>query len=79
MATSKSANTYNRLNWEDAEFPIVCQTCLGEIPYIRMVRTFPHDISKMQDSQNLKLLRWLEISWRSHTVSRYGKGEAQNE
>ncbi|XP_022657967.1 pre-mRNA-splicing factor RBM22-like isoform X3 [Varroa jacobsoni] len=38
MASSKSANTYNRLNWEDAEFPIVCQTCLGEIPYIRMMK-----------------------------------------
>ncbi|EDO31981.1 predicted protein, partial [Nematostella vectensis] len=38
MATSKSANTYNRQNWEDAEFPILCQTCLGDNPYIRMTR-----------------------------------------
>jgi len=36
MATSKSTNTYNRQNWEDAEFPILCQTCLGDNPYIRM-------------------------------------------
>uniref|UniRef100_A0A0V0G8K8 Pre-mRNA-splicing factor RBM22 n=2 Tax=Triatominae TaxID=70999 RepID=A0A0V0G8K8_TRIDM len=36
MATSKSTNTYNRQNWEDSEFPILCQTCLGDNPYIRM-------------------------------------------
>ncbi|XP_037509939.1 LOW QUALITY PROTEIN: pre-mRNA-splicing factor RBM22-like [Rhipicephalus sanguineus] len=38
MATSKSANTYNRLNWEEAEFPILCQTCLGDNPYVRMTK-----------------------------------------
>ena len=38
MATSLGANTYNRQNWEDAEFPILCQTCLGDNPYIRMTK-----------------------------------------
>ncbi|XP_076457541.1 pre-mRNA-splicing factor RBM22-like [Babylonia areolata] len=38
MATSKGANTYNRQNWEDSEFPILCQTCLGDNPYIRMTK-----------------------------------------
>ncbi|XP_025076196.1 LOW QUALITY PROTEIN: pre-mRNA-splicing factor RBM22-like [Pomacea canaliculata] len=38
MAMSKSANTYNRQNWEDSEFPILCQTCLGDNPYIRMTK-----------------------------------------
>ncbi|XP_075226297.1 pre-mRNA-splicing factor RBM22 [Lycorma delicatula] len=38
MATSKTSNTYNRQNWEDAEFPILCQTCLGDNPYIRMTK-----------------------------------------
>ncbi|GAB1608666.1 pre-mRNA-splicing factor RBM22-like [Argonauta hians] len=38
MATSKSANTYNRQNWEDSEFPVLCQTCLGDNPYIRMMK-----------------------------------------
>ncbi|XP_055931611.1 pre-mRNA-splicing factor RBM22-like [Argiope bruennichi] len=38
MATSKGANTYNRLNWEDADFPVLCQTCLGDNPYIRMTK-----------------------------------------
>ncbi|CAN0064461.1 LOW QUALITY PROTEIN: pre-mRNA-splicing factor RBM22 [Lethenteron reissneri] len=38
MSMSLSSNTYNRQNWEDAEFPILCQTCLGENPYIRMTK-----------------------------------------
>ena len=38
MATSKSSNTYNRMNWEEAEFPILCQTCLGVNPYLRMTK-----------------------------------------
>ncbi|KAL5017840.1 hypothetical protein ScPMuIL_003562 [Solemya velum] len=38
MATSKGANTYNRQNWEDSEFPILCQTCLGDNPYVRMMK-----------------------------------------
>jgi len=33
-----STNTYNRKNWEDADFPILCQTCLGDNPYIRMTK-----------------------------------------
>ncbi|CAH1174096.1 unnamed protein product [Phaedon cochleariae] len=38
MATSKTTNTYNRQNWEDADFPVLCQTCLGDNPYIRMTK-----------------------------------------
>ena len=38
MATSKGTNTYNRQNWEDSEFPILCQTCLGDNPYLRMMK-----------------------------------------
>lgn len=38
MATSKGANTYNRQNWEEADFPILCQTCLGDNPYVRMTK-----------------------------------------
>lgn len=38
MALSKTTNTYNRQNWEDSEFPILCQTCLGDNPYVRMIK-----------------------------------------
>ncbi|CAF3080542.1 unnamed protein product [Rotaria socialis] len=38
MSISLLSNTYNRQNWEDAEFPILCQTCLGDNPYIRMMK-----------------------------------------
>ncbi|CAF5166395.1 unnamed protein product, partial [Rotaria sp. Silwood1] len=27
MSISLLSNTYNRQNWEDSEFPILCQTC----------------------------------------------------
>ncbi|KAM3180905.1 RNA binding motif protein 22 [Hymenolepis weldensis] len=38
MSSSKSANTYNRQNWEDSDFPILCQTCLGPSPFLRMMK-----------------------------------------
>jgi len=38
MAASLSTNSYNRKNWENADFPILCQTCLGDNPYIRMTK-----------------------------------------
>lgn len=38
MSMSKTTNTYNRQNWEDSEFPILCQTCLGDNPYVRMIK-----------------------------------------
>lgn len=38
MAMSKSSYNYNRVTWEDSEFPILCQTCLGDNPYLRMMK-----------------------------------------
>jgi len=36
MAMSKGSYTYNRKTFEDSECPILCNTCLGSNPYIRM-------------------------------------------
>eukprot|EP00039_Didymoeca_costata_P001193 m.50512 g.50512 ORF g.50512 m.50512 type:complete len:384 (-) comp10675_c0_seq1:403-1554(-) len=36
--SSKETNHYNRQNWETAEFPILCETCLGDNPYLRMTK-----------------------------------------
>lgn len=37
MAMSKGTSHYNRQVWEDSNFPILCQTCLGDNPYLRMM------------------------------------------
>ena len=38
MAISKTTNSYNRYNWESSDFPILCPTCMGSIPYLRMLK-----------------------------------------
>ncbi|XP_003384752.1 PREDICTED: pre-mRNA-splicing factor RBM22-like [Amphimedon queenslandica] len=57
MALSKSANTYNRLNWEQSEFPILCQTCLGDNPYLRMLKDSYGDECKICN-RPFTVFRW---------------------
>ena len=38
MVTSLGSNTYNRQNWKAEDFPILCQVCFGENPYIQMTK-----------------------------------------
>jgi pre-mRNA-splicing factor RBM22/SLT11 len=34
-----SRSEVKKMGWEEADFPIVCERCLGANPYIRMIKT----------------------------------------
>ncbi|KAG5206668.1 hypothetical protein JEQ12_018241 [Ovis aries] len=38
MVTSLGSSIYNRQNWKVEDFPILCQMCFGENPYIQMTK-----------------------------------------
>ena len=47
----------NKVGWESAEFPIVCETCLGENPYVRMIKETLGDNCKICE-RPYTLFRW---------------------
>ena len=62
-------NDINKEGWEEAQFPIACETCLGENPYIRM--------TKAQFDKECKVCArpFTVFRWKPGPRSRYKKTE----
>ncbi|KAG1294665.1 hypothetical protein G6F66_005006 [Rhizopus arrhizus] len=44
----------NKQGWENSEFPIVCETCLGDNPYVRMICQTPFTVFRWQPGTNMR-------------------------
>ncbi|KAI9321498.1 hypothetical protein BX666DRAFT_1850720 [Dichotomocladium elegans] len=44
----------NKQQWEEAEFPIVCETCLGDNPYVRMICSRPFTVFRWLPGTNMR-------------------------
>jgi len=69
MSTHSSAPADLSLNWERSDFPIVCETCLGDNPYVRM--------TKAEFDKECKVCArpFTVFRWRPGTMARYKKTE----
>ena len=48
---------FNSANWENTEFPILCQTCLGESKFVRMIKETFGGTCKMCD-RPYSIFKW---------------------
>ena len=52
MASERGMQTkadFNSRNWENSEFPVLCGICIGEAPFIRMIKDVYGATCKMCD------------------------------
>ena len=59
----------NKIGWENSDFPILCNTCLGENPYVRM--------TKSEFARECKVCQrpFAVFRWKPGSNSRYKKTE----
>jgi len=60
---------YSKEGWENADFPILCETCLGDNPYVRMMK------EKYGKSCKICERPFTVFRWRPGTGARYKKTE----
>ena len=64
----------NKQGWEKSDFPILCETCLGDNPYVRMARSeFGRECKVCQ--RPFTVFRWKPGSKNQNESTRYKKTE----
>lgn len=59
----------NKQSWEEGSFPILCETCLGENPYVRMLKSPAHKECK------ICLRPFTNFRWKAGPKGRYKNTE----